>query len=52
MRGGKGEGEGYFFFGGGRESRDRAAIELAAILDARAKGKLGREKSVGEGGRG
>ena len=48
---GEGEGEGYFFWGG-RESRDRAAIELAAILDARATGKLGREKSVSEGGRG
>ena len=51
MRGGRGRGR-VIFFGGGRESRDRAAIELAAILDARATGKLGREKSVSEGGRG
>ena len=36
----------------GRASRDRAAIELAAILDARAKGKLGREENEGEGGGG
>ena len=44
-----------FFFwggggGGGRASRDRAVTELAAILDARVKGKLGREKNEGEGG--
>ena len=30
-------------FLGKRARRDRAAIELTAILDARAKGKLGRE---------
>ena len=39
----------FFFFGGGgvwggRVSRDRAAIEVTAIKNARANGKLGREK--------
>ena len=35
---------------GGRASSDQAAIELAAILDAWVKGKLGTEKGKSKGG--